>query len=142
VLTEAAINGKVDQLRGLKENVIIGKLIPARAELDLPPLPPRPPREALPGFFEGGLRELTRAETDGGDVEEDEEDFEEGRTLRLLQAEDRSVDLSQLPLEVEGSGDGEVESIAPIEATGRVALATDNGSAELDFFGDDDEDEE
>ena len=29
VLTEAAINGKVDALRGLKENVIIGKLIPA-----------------------------------------------------------------------------------------------------------------
>ncbi len=29
VLTEAAINGKIDQLRGLKENVIIGKLIPA-----------------------------------------------------------------------------------------------------------------
>ena len=29
VLTEAAINGKVDQLIGLKENVIIGKLIPA-----------------------------------------------------------------------------------------------------------------
>ena len=29
VLTEAAINGKVDPLRGIKENVIIGKLIPA-----------------------------------------------------------------------------------------------------------------
>lgn len=29
VLTEAAINGKVDHLVGLKENVIIGKLIPA-----------------------------------------------------------------------------------------------------------------
>ncbi|MGN1187861.1 MAG: DNA-directed RNA polymerase subunit beta', partial [Lachnospiraceae bacterium] len=29
VLTEAAINGKVDPLIGLKENVIIGKLIPA-----------------------------------------------------------------------------------------------------------------
>jgi len=29
VLTEAAIHGKVDQLRGLKENVIIGHLIPA-----------------------------------------------------------------------------------------------------------------
>ena len=28
VLTEAAINGKVDHLIGLKENVIIGKLIP------------------------------------------------------------------------------------------------------------------
>ncbi|MNR56551.1 DNA-directed RNA polymerase subunit beta' [compost metagenome] len=29
VLTDAAIKGKVDQLLGLKENVIIGKLIPA-----------------------------------------------------------------------------------------------------------------
>lgn len=29
VLTEAAIKGKVDPLIGLKENVIIGKLIPA-----------------------------------------------------------------------------------------------------------------
>jgi DNA-directed RNA polymerase subunit beta' len=29
VLTEAAINGKVDHLVGLKENVLIGKLIPA-----------------------------------------------------------------------------------------------------------------
>ena len=29
VLTEAAIEGKVDHLRGLKENVIIGHLIPA-----------------------------------------------------------------------------------------------------------------
>jgi DNA-directed RNA polymerase subunit beta' len=29
VLTEAAIRGKIDYLRGLKENVIIGKLIPA-----------------------------------------------------------------------------------------------------------------
>ena len=29
VLTDAAIKGKVDHLRGLKENVIIGKLIPA-----------------------------------------------------------------------------------------------------------------
>ena len=32
VLTEAAIQGKVDRLRGLKENVIIGRLIPARSK--------------------------------------------------------------------------------------------------------------
>jgi DNA-directed RNA polymerase subunit beta' len=45
VLTEAAIHGKVDHLRGLKENVIIGKLIPAgsgfhasRPEAQLTPL--------------------------------------------------------------------------------------------------------
>ena len=29
VLTEAAVNGKVDTLSGLKENVIVGRLIPA-----------------------------------------------------------------------------------------------------------------
>ncbi len=39
VLTEAAISGQKDNLLGLKENVIIGKLIPARAAIDLPPPP-------------------------------------------------------------------------------------------------------
>ncbi len=34
VLTEAAINGKVDYLRGLKENVIMGRLIPAGTGLE------------------------------------------------------------------------------------------------------------
>ena len=34
VLTEAAINGKVDHLRGLKENVIMGRLIPAGTGMD------------------------------------------------------------------------------------------------------------
>ena len=29
VLTDAAIKGKVDVLRGLKENVIVGRLVPA-----------------------------------------------------------------------------------------------------------------
>jgi DNA-directed RNA polymerase subunit beta' len=35
VLTEAAIKGKVDHLIGLKENVIIGKLIPAGTGLQV-----------------------------------------------------------------------------------------------------------
>ena len=34
VLTEAAIAGRVDHLRGLKENVIVGRLIPAGTGLD------------------------------------------------------------------------------------------------------------
>jgi DNA-directed RNA polymerase subunit beta' len=34
VLTEAAITGKVDYLRGLKENVVIGKLIPAGSGIE------------------------------------------------------------------------------------------------------------
>ena len=29
VLTEAAVNGSVDKLRGLKENVVVGRLVPA-----------------------------------------------------------------------------------------------------------------
>jgi DNA-directed RNA polymerase subunit beta' len=33
VLTEAAVKGEIDRLVGLKENVIIGKLIPARCPL-------------------------------------------------------------------------------------------------------------
>ncbi len=36
VLTNAAIEGKTDTLKGLKENVIIGKLIPARVEIEVP----------------------------------------------------------------------------------------------------------
>jgi len=34
-LTEAAIKGKVDNLVGLKENVIIGKLIPAGSGMEI-----------------------------------------------------------------------------------------------------------
>ena len=34
VLTDAAIHGRSDSLRGLKENVIIGKLIPAGTGLE------------------------------------------------------------------------------------------------------------
>jgi hypothetical protein len=41
VLTDAATRGSVDHLLGLKENVIIGKLIPARATIvvEMPPQP-------------------------------------------------------------------------------------------------------
>ena len=54
VLTEASISGKVDHLRGLKENVTMGRLIPAGTGLDYyrqvsierdDPPPPPPPDE-------------------------------------------------------------------------------------------------
>ena len=35
MLTEAAISGKVDDLKGLKENVIVGRLIPAGTGLGI-----------------------------------------------------------------------------------------------------------
>jgi DNA-directed RNA polymerase subunit beta' len=33
VLTESSVSGDIDRLRGLKENVIIGRLIPARFDI-------------------------------------------------------------------------------------------------------------
>jgi DNA-directed RNA polymerase subunit beta' len=54
VLTEAAVAGKVDYLRGLKENVIMGRLIPAGTGLEryrniqlLTEVPPPPPPEEI-----------------------------------------------------------------------------------------------
>jgi len=62
VLTEAAISGKVDYLRGLKENVIMGRLIPAGTGLEryrniqlLTELPPPEEGEAMgAGFGQNG----------------------------------------------------------------------------------------
>ncbi len=58
VLTEAAVYGKIDKLVGLKENVIIGKLIPAHY-LHLEELLAAPPEEseALSGLSFGELTE-------------------------------------------------------------------------------------
>lgn len=53
VLTEAAIMGKKDDLRGLKENVIVGRLIPAGT-----------------GFASHNKRKKQRAVTDGGFAED------------------------------------------------------------------------
>ena len=65
VLTEAAINGATDRLQGLKENVIIGRLIPARLDLSdegrerigLPSLAEGPP---LLSILEDSLYEEAR----------------------------------------------------------------------------------
>jgi DNA-directed RNA polymerase subunit beta' len=52
VLTEAAIEGRSDSLLGLKENVIIGKLIPAgtgmRQYSNVRPMPTEVPEQTLP----------------------------------------------------------------------------------------------
>jgi len=73
VLTEASIRGAVDHLRGLKENVIMGRLIPAGTGLDYyrnfkllteveapPPEVPAPAEAAIPGAPAPGVAaELT-----------------------------------------------------------------------------------
>jgi DNA-directed RNA polymerase subunit beta' len=55
VLTDAALEGKIDRLNGLKENVIIGKLIPAATGLKRYRRIEIEPAEPLPRADEGGL---------------------------------------------------------------------------------------
>ncbi len=127
VLTEAAIRGAVDRLLGLKENVIIGKLIPAQAPIDVPP-PPARQRPELPQFagvgpdgrlLDEGDGAALAPETPAADAElhrEDEEglaetveDEQEPSSLDALEGpddevaeEDRLLDLDA-PLEAERS---------------------------------------
>jgi DNA-directed RNA polymerase subunit beta' len=103
VLTEAAITGQTDRLQGLKENVIIGKLIPARAELDLPPIE-RPPqiRQPILGYVSAG------GEGFDDDIESDADLLEENE-LEDLESDDTEIDFAPRPLE-------EVESFPPGEA--------------------------
>ncbi len=74
VLTEAAIEGAVDELRGLKENVIIGKLIPVGSAF-------RPPRRLFRERVQlelGGASVAGELEARGAsaDVDDDDDDAE------------------------------------------------------------------
>jgi DNA-directed RNA polymerase subunit beta' len=70
VLTEAAISGKVDHLRGLKENIIVGRLVPAgtgfpkyhdfHMEEEPMVVEPEPEEEAFLDFAEEDLRTLSQ----------------------------------------------------------------------------------
>jgi len=58
VLTEASINGRIDNLRGLKENVIVGRLIPAGTGFSVYRdtfVPPPDQKDALPLDEEEGM---------------------------------------------------------------------------------------
>jgi DNA-directed RNA polymerase subunit beta' len=72
VLTEAAISGKVDRLRGLKENVIIGKLIPAGTGLDYY----RKLREEAVRYLEEGKALTEAAVPEDGVLSDEFEDAE------------------------------------------------------------------
>jgi len=78
VLTEAAINGKVDYLRGLKENVIMGRLVPAGTGMDYyrrvkiagEDIVEEPVQEPLLGEPIPGYEEETRTQYAGGLTED------------------------------------------------------------------------
>ena len=120
VLTDAAVRGRVDHLQGLKENVMIGKLLPAGTGADcyqsirvadtnpLPELPPIPTYEEEPeegassthghyGFINDPSRlrrEKLRAEARARENGEDEEDLSEADEVDAIldEAEDASAE--------------------------------------------------
>jgi DNA-directed RNA polymerase subunit beta' len=74
VLTEAAIGGAVDELRGLKENVIIGKLIPVGSAFRLPRRLFGVPVQIELG--EGAMAELGSGDEEDGQEIDDSDDRE------------------------------------------------------------------
>jgi DNA-directed RNA polymerase subunit beta' len=87
VLTEAAINGQVDRLLGLKENVIIGKLIPARAEVHV-----EMPAVTILELPAGLTAQIEEPDLDGEDNEEDGVNGDLAAELKALRGEDDDAD--------------------------------------------------
>jgi DNA-directed RNA polymerase subunit beta' len=79
VLTEASISGKVDYLRGLKENVTMGRLIPAGTGFDwyrhieIPADEPPPPPPPSPEELEAQREMDDYADVDFGNFKDDAE---------------------------------------------------------------------
>ncbi|MHB8718750.1 MAG: DNA-directed RNA polymerase subunit beta' [Candidatus Dormibacteria bacterium] len=82
VLTEAAISGKIDKLRGLKENVIIGKLIPAGTGLDYY----QKLREEAARLYEEEEAAAAAAALAAENADEDEDDDEDEGDLATVGA--------------------------------------------------------
>ena len=94
VLTEAAIKGKVDHLIGLKENVIIGKLIPAGSGLSMyRQVNPREEEPAKTGY--AAVAATVQENQPVQEPQEDEQElglsFEEGEILAEPEEEQDEV---------------------------------------------------
>ncbi len=95
VLTDAAVKGKIDPLEGLKENVIIGKLIPAGTGLKryreisaVPVVPANMPLLNATVSDKIVRTEYEQSALDSGFVQETKEDFEAYMKSRGLKPDD------------------------------------------------------
>jgi DNA-directed RNA polymerase subunit beta' len=122
VLTDASLEGKIDRLNGLKENVIIGKLIPAATGLKRYRRIEIEPAEPLPrGIDEAGLLDhddlaaelgLTDGESLSGfsGVEADLSDLEDiGHSSSSAGFMEELGDLDEVGSEGDGSGSSSEE---------------------------------
>ena len=111
VLTEAAINGAKDHLLGLKENVIIGKLIPAGTGAEARALAAQRARELSPEDAEA-LREREAAMT----FLTGETDTDHDGTVDAGEAEVAAEKAGENAAELMGAGDNEaIEAVVEEE---------------------------
>ncbi len=125
VLTEAAINGSKDHLVGLKENVIIGKLIPAgtgapanvaaRREADRRRAAEALAGGELPDEFGAEYNPFLEDAVDGGGADE------AARLTALLAAADASSEADEDDDETSGEGDDEAFNPFLADAASRPA---------------------
>jgi DNA-directed RNA polymerase subunit beta' len=128
VLTEAAIEGKSDWLRGLKENVIIGRLIPAGTGYNAYEDPTLSPIE--PDYSAGGAGVYGYGERTDADLDQDDplDVVLDDRTARTYSLEDRTPGF--------GAGANSFSSVLKDDDD------EDDFVDEDDFLDDDDEDDD
>jgi len=134
VLTEAAVMGSVDRLTGLKENVIIGKLIPARSEVSRAAERERA-RPKLP--FGDELLTAADGERETGLEEIMESVFEEtgsGEDALALEPEgDSEIDLPPATDELEPAAETETETgDEPVLEEGKAEIDESPAESEAD----------
>ena len=124
VLTEAAIEGKSDWLRGLKENVIIGRLIPAGTGFN--------------AYEEPGSMDV--------DLSYDGSAFEDDLGLTDVVLDDRTARTYELeggfdvfPAEALRDRSATTDFARPTYGFGTSAIIDDEAAVEDDFLGDDEE---
>jgi DNA-directed RNA polymerase subunit beta' len=111
VLTEASINGKVDYLRGLKENVVIGKLIPAGTGIE----------KRRPGRRDDLVGEIARMLEEGIEPRDSETDEP------LLDADEVQRARSLLGMEDEQLSEQEMDEKTRLELKLRELIGGEDG---------------
>ena len=139
VLTEAAVRGQQDYLLGLKENVIIGRLIPAQVEIPgmaelLKPQPALDLAAVSPGGWLRGPSETDEADTDLGilGLDADDDGFERmaRAVARSYASDDTDEDDLEDLLEEEEDDEGDEETEADAPAIGLAEEVEEDATAE------------
>jgi len=113
VLTEAAISGRIDYLRGLKENVIMGRLIPAGTGLkyyrNVKVAPdatenqkPQDEYDQMADYIRGGIEIPTLADPDDFDTDEGYDEAEEtldGTSIENEEVFDESLETEGITID-------------------------------------------